>query len=267
MNVWRINRALLWKEWREQRWRGVLSVLVLTTLSASLVRAQLVSLPEAVLLLFGPVGLLLAIFLAMGSVATERQDGTWDFLRAQPAGPASILRTKWLVGAVQLAVAFLIAGLAAHLAAWSRGLYDLPPPPGVAGGPGWGLGLGNSAEALWRFVMTALVSMLAWYTVLFFILTRARNELHAGLGGLLLTIVALAWLLQYVFARTLREEYNAVLTTVFWGGSVLNPLSPLPFLLGESWPATLLAPGLALLLWLIATLWLVGWLERAGRLR
>lgn len=260
MTAWPMSRALLWKEWREQRWRGVLSVFVLTTLSASLVRAQLVTLPEAVLILFGPVGLLLAIFLAMGSVATERQDGTWAFLCAQPAGPARILRTKWMVGAVQLALAFLIAGLAAHLAAWSRGLYDLPLPPR---GAGWGLGLGNSVEALWRFVTTALVSMLAWYTVLFFILTRARNELHAGLGGLLLTIAALAWLLQY----GVRREHDTVLSGVFWVSALLNPLSPLPFLLGESWPLTLLAPVVAMFLWIVGPIWLAGRLERAGRLR
>ena len=137
----RVNLALLWKEWREQRWRFVLSLLVLVVLSASLVRAQLVALPEAVLIVFGLVGLLLAIFLALGGIATEREDNTWPFLRARPVRAAELLQVKWFFGAASLVTSFVAAGLAAHAAAASRNLFDLPPPPargsdGAARDPG-----------------------------------------------------------------------------------------------------------------------------------
>ena len=261
-----MNRALLWKEWREQGWRCILGTLVLTTLSASLVRAQLVTMPEAVVLVFGPLGLILAIFLAMGSVATERADGTWHFLRAQPIAAAHILRVKWLVGAVDLVITFLIAGSAAYLAAWSRGLFDLPPPPANLGPQFTGaLPLGNSAAWLWTLVLLALVSMLAWYTVLFFILTRARNELHAGLGGILLTLACLAWLLQYPLSDTATSDGERALANALWTSGLLNPLSPIVFIF-ESAACQLLAAAIALLLWTAGPVWLIGRLDRAGRL-
>jgi hypothetical protein len=258
-----VNRALLWKEWREQGWRCVLGTLVLTTLSASLVRAQLVTMPEAVVLVFGPLGLILAIFLAMGSVATERADGTWHFLRAQPIAAARILRIKWLVGAVNLVVTFLIAGGAAYLAARTRGLFDLLPPPANLGPQFAGkLPFGNSAAWLWALVLLSLVSMLAWYTVLFFILTRARNELHAGLGGILLTLAGLAWLMQYPLMLHGVQENGGVL----WVSGLLNPLSPIAFSFFESAACQLLAVAIALLLWTAGPVWLIGRLDRAGRL-
>jgi hypothetical protein len=260
------TRALLWKEWREQRWRGVLAVLVLTTLAASLIRAQLVMLPEALLLIFGPVGLLLAVLLAMGSVATERQDGTWPFLRARPVGPAHLLRAKWFIGAAQLAAALLLAGVAAHLAAASRGLFDLPAPPAevAASFPRTPIIQNDSPAALWGIVGLALTGLIAWYTVLFLILTRARNELHAGIGGLLLTIVVLAWLVQYPLSSSV-EVSDPATRKVLWTSALLNPLCPLAFTF-EPWPRLLLAP-LVSLLWIAVPLWLIGRLERRGTLR
>ena len=263
-----MNAALLWKEWREQRWRCVLGTLVLTAISASLVRAQIVTLPEALVLVFGPLGLMLAVFMAMGSVATERADETWDFLRAQPIGPARILRLKWLVGAAYLVVAFLVAGGAAHLAAWSRGLFDLAPPPEWV----WPYTssplvlLGTSAGSLWMLVLSSMTAMLALYTVLFFVLTRARDELHAGLGGVLLTIACLAWILQYRYSISADGVVAGIpLKNILWTSSLLNPLSPLVFS-GEPALPRCLAFASALVLWVAGPLLVVGWLERRGRL-
>jgi hypothetical protein len=259
--------ALWWKEWREQRWRLMLATLVLATFSASLVRAQLMPTMESVLFTFGPLGLLLTIFLAMGSVATERADGTWPFLIAQPLRRATILRTKWAVGAVHLVSAFLLAGAAAHWAAWSRGLFTLPewplPRRDTPFPPG-----GNSAAFVWGVVLLATVSMLAWYTVLFFILTRARNELHAGLGGLLLTLVALLALAQLGFAHMSPDEcfFTDRVRTVFWITGLLNPLSPLAAL-ADPRHIQVLASGIAVTLWTAAPVWLIGRLEAPGRWR
>ncbi len=262
-----MNAALLWKEWREQRWRCLLGTLVLTAISASLVRAQIVTLPESSVMIFGPLGLMLAVFLAMGSVATERADGTWDFLRAQPIGPARILRLKWLVGAGQLVAALLIAGGAAHLAAWSRGLFELTPPPEWARPNASPIGLlGTSAASLWMLVLSSTVAMLAWYTVLFFVLTRARNELHAGLGGVLLTIACVAWMLQYPSSLVDSTGFVGIEAKhILWMSSLLNPLSPLVFITERALPHGL-AFATALVLWIAGPLLLVGRLERAGRL-
>ena len=257
--------ALLWKEWREQRWRCVLGTLVLTTISAGLVRAQLMTLAEALMLTFGILGLLLAIFLAMGSVATERADGTWAFYTARPISRAVILRVKWLVGAAYLTFALLFAGAAAHAAASSRRLFDVAALP-----ESWQdlypalISGGNSAAWLWTVVGLALVSMLALYTVLFFILTRARDELHAGLGGVLLTMVCLAWLVQYMIAYSkISDADSAWFARACWYSTLFNPLSPFVFIF-ESPGCRWLAVGVATALWICGPLWLAGRLERRG---
>lgn len=257
--------ALLWKEWREQRWRCVLGTLVLAVIAASLVRAQLIPLPESLVIVFGPLGLLLAIFLAMGSVATEREDGTWDFLRARPVPIVTLLRAKWLIGALHLVVAFVVAGAAVYWAARSRRLFALAlSPEWLDPGPRVLGSLGESATSLWLLVSLSLVAMLAWYTVLFFILTRARNELHAGLRGVLLTLAAVAWMLQYPASRA-EWFTDPPLAKALWTSALLNPLSPLVYILEKPvWQA--LSVGIALIVWTAGPLWLVGRLERAGRL-
>lgn len=256
-------RAVLWKEWREHRWRGVLGALVMATLSASLVRAQIVTTAEAVVILFGPLGLLMAIFLAMGSVATEREDGTWDFLAARPIRRGDLLRAKWLLGAIQLLAMLLLAGIAAHAAAASRGQFDLePPPPQVAEQLHVLMPAGNSPLWLWSVVFSTSVSLLGWYTALFLVLTRARNELHAGLGGLLLTLAVLAWLLQYFAARTLP----GVTGTLVWGSVMLNPLGGMVTIL-DSLGVRTAAIVTTLLVWVVLPLCLVGRLDITRRTR
>jgi hypothetical protein len=260
-------RAMLWKEWREQRWRCVLGTLVLATMAASLVRAQLIPTPEAVLIIFGPLGLLLAIFMAMGSVATERADDTWAFLIAQPTRRATLLRLKWLVGAVNLLLAFLLAGLAAYAAALSRDAFALPPiPPDFAEQMERLVPVENTAGWLWRSVLLSAAAMLAWYTALFFALTRARNELHAGLGGVLLTLAVLAWALQYGLAKyeDLVPAFHRLVAGVAWVSTLFNPLGSLLFVF-EPLKYQLLAIAVALLLWTAGPLWLVGRFEKVGR--
>ncbi len=256
-----MTAALLWKEWREQRWRLLLGAFVLATISASLVRAQLMMLSEAAITVFWPLGLLLAVFLAMGSVATERADGTWPFLCAQPIGRARVLRIKWLMGAIFLLVSLLAAGLAAYVAARSRGLFDLPlPPPGSFSYNM--LRSGHLAGWLWSVVGLSAVGLLGWYTTLFFILTRARSELHAGIGGLLLTVAAVAWVLQYWITKV-EDLVGDDLRRVLWVGGTLSPLSPLPSIFEQA-GYRLLTVAIALLLWTLGPLWLAGRLERKG---
>lgn len=237
-------RSLVWKEWREQRWRLALGALVLTVLSASLVRAQLVTTAEAVAIVFGPLGLLLSIFVSMGAVPPERAAGTWHFLTVQPMRLSRLLIVKWAVGAASLLMALLLAGVAAYLAALSRGAFDFPPTPvmhrlgGILGGDTTGLVL--------SMVGSACSAFLAFYSLLFAAMLKARNELHAGLAGILLAIVVIAWAAQYPL---IGQFYNAERATVVWYFSLINPLSPLLFQFEAHRPMHLLALAVSPLLW------------------
>ncbi len=248
-------RALLWKEWREQRWRCLLGVVVMATLAGSLMRAQIVPAAESVILVFGPIGLLLTVFMAMGNVAAERDAGTWRFLLAQPVARANLLRAKWLVGAAFVASMYLIGGAAAHVAAESRGIFDLPQVPNVGAKTMETIVGGNSAAWLWNVVASAGVSMLAWYTALFFVLTRARNELHAGLGGLLLSIALLVWALQYLGSQA--SELGSNVRGLFWYMSMLNPAAPL-LAIAEPAVVRLAVFEIAIGVWIIFPVWVIG---------
>lgn len=213
-------RSLVWKEWREQRWRFALSALVLTTLSASMVRAQLIPTAESVAIIFGPLGLLLSVFLSMGAVPPERAAGTWHFLVTQPMSLGRIIVVKWSVGALGLLATMILSGVAAYLAAKSRGEISWPPQV-IEEVP---ILRGDTSTLLFSFIGSACSGYLALYSVLFAAMLRARNELHAGLAGILLTIVILAWAAQYPM---IGNVYHGATATAAWCFSLLNPLSPL----------------------------------------
>ncbi len=228
----RMRWAMLGKEWREQRWRFFLSTVVMTGLLAGLMRAQIISHGEAALLIYWPVGCLMVVFLAMGSVAVERAERTWEFLIAQPISRADVLATKWAVGAAQLVGMYVIATIAGLLAIWSRQPATLIKTDDTL--RTWLEGVGKTplrdafAEALstvspmawvaW-IALVAVCSMLCLYTLIFFVLTRARNEFTAGLGGVFAMIVVHLWLLQ-IFPL-LRGEW------LWLPSAAANPLVPL----------------------------------------
>src|ERR1041384_957150 len=104
-----VRAGLLRKEWQEQRWRFFLATLVLSGLLAGLLRAQVIPAKESLILIYWPAGLLILLFLAMGPVASERANRTWEFLMAQPVSRGEVLRAKWLMGLLQLVGVMMIA--------------------------------------------------------------------------------------------------------------------------------------------------------------
>lgn len=227
----RVWTTLARKEWREQRWRFLLGTVVLTGMLAGMLRAQVIPPSEAAMAIYWPVGVALAVFLAMGPVATERADRTWEFLVAQPISRADVLFVKWGVGLAQLICMMAIATAAGGLALWSRGFH---------GPPSWLVSADVAETSLWnvkalldtatqhplawlfRIGAAATVALASWYTPLFLILTRARNEFTAALGGLLLTIALHFWLAQFLAA--LHVGFLIV-------PAMLNPLAPIILLI------------------------------------
>jgi hypothetical protein len=267
----RIFRGLLRKEWQEQRWRFFLGTTVLSGLLAGLLRAQIIPNGEAALLIYGPVGLVMVVFLAMGSVASERADRTWEFLTVQPVSRAQVLRSKWMMGLAQLAGMMVIATLAGMAAMASRGFRRVPKEFAYDNFSNVRnlshlLTGAHPLETIGVFALVATISLACWYTPLFFLLTRARQEFTAALGGISLTIALLVWLIQLLpagkswdFERTVTLYQAALFCT-----GLLNPLSPLvvafPGVFAPLLPVLLLAQAG---LWIVLPVWLVGW--KSGR--
>ncbi|MBI5763534.1 MAG: hypothetical protein HZA51_08435 [Planctomycetes bacterium] len=248
-------RSLVWKEWREQRWRFALSALVLTTLSASMVRAQLIPTAESVAIIFGPLGLVLCVFMSMGAVPPERASGTWHFLVTQPVPFGRLLIVKWAVGAAALLSTLILAGAAAYAAERSHGNFAWPPFPDKH--VDLPILQGKTSTLVLSMVGTACAAFLTLYSFMFAAMLKARTELHAGLAGILLTIVILAWAAQYPM---IGWVYHDEVATVAWFSSLINPLSPLMFQFKENRTMHALALTMTPLVWVGIPV--VRWLRR-----
>lgn len=253
--VRQVRRALIFKEWIEHRWRFALGSIVLSVLLGGMLRAQIIPYNEAAVFVFWPVGTLMTIFLAMGPVAMEKTGHTWEFLLAQPVPRFHILLAKWRMGMYELLGMNCIAFVVGLLAMWSRGFYGraslLDNPWEGSKLRAW-LDMVEAHPGGWLFalVMASTAALACWYTFLFFVLTRARNEFTAALGGLLLTIAAHVWLGQWnVVALRIPVLANPFAT--FWIFLSPERISWLPLVI-----------PVQLLLWIGGTLWVVRRLAR-----
>jgi ABC-type Na+ efflux pump permease subunit len=280
-SVW---TALLRKEWCEQRWRFFLATVVLAGLLAGLLRAQVVPSLEAEVLIYGPVGLILVIFLAAGPVAGERADRTWEFLVVQPVTRSDVILAKWAMGVLLLTGTMVISTMAGLVAMWSRGIRIMPfvhefdarhSPEAFAT---WSTI--HPALSLCAFAAVGTIALACWLTPLYLLLTRARNEFAAALGGIFLTIAVLLWLTQFIVLMARINYVDAaganmivktgiafvddagvnviawVVTAIWVVATILNPLSPFLLILAPRYATGF---GLVLLVdlvvWVVLPLW------------
>ena len=108
-------KSLLWKEWREQRWRMAFGCVLLGGYCAIGLRARM--LPDALMLMSSVVfgGIFIPLLAAMGVIGSERETGSLPFLMALPATPRRILAVK-TASALVVAVVPIIAALIVSLA-------------------------------------------------------------------------------------------------------------------------------------------------------
>jgi len=192
-----MNRALLWKEWREQR-PLVLTGLLVTALMPLFLIAGLsafssrgVNLPDLAEALPGLYVLLLwplfAVAAGAGTVATEIGDGTLGFLLSRPV---SRLRV-WLVKVGMAAAAFTLVVLCSGLVSW---ILHVVASGGDAG----------STPGTWDIANLSLVGLslagavlVMFSTAVFFstVLSRAMTAAAAGLVAALTLLagIFLVW--------------------------------------------------------------------------
>jgi ABC-type transport system involved in multi-copper enzyme maturation permease subunit len=113
-------KALLWKEWHEQRGRVVLACVWLLGPAVIVLKTRIM--PDTYIL--GTIGLLAAVilpaFVGMGLFTSERRQGTLAYLTAQPVGRGQILAAKLIVGLLAYVIPMIGCGLAVCLAVGSR---------------------------------------------------------------------------------------------------------------------------------------------------
>jgi ABC-2 type transport system permease protein len=173
----------------------------------------------------GQFGALIAILLAMGSVATEKERGTAALILAKPVGRAAFLLAKMTAMAATLGISVVVA----VAAAWFYTLV-LFEPLSIAGTVEW-------AVLSWLL-------LLAWASITFLGSTLSRSGVAAaGLGIVALIVIGIA---------------SAFPSVAPWLPTGLNgPARALA--LGISGPG--LGPPVIGTLVLIAAAGLIGWLS------
>lgn len=174
----------------------------------------------------GQVGILSAILLAMGSVATEKERGTAALLLSKPASRAAYLAAKLVAMTVTLTLGLVLASAIAYV--YTALLFDTPGISGWAG-------------------MTALllVSMLAYLALTFVGSALTRSAVAAagiGIAGMIVLaiVAALPNLAPYLPAGISGAPARALAT-----GTDPGPLiGPIAANVG-------LVAGLAVLAWLV----------------
>lgn len=160
---------ILWKEWREQRWKLAFGTVMLIFFTGSFFAARVSSNREVTIVIWVFGGLLLGLYSAMGVFAPERTHRTVTFLAAKPVVPWKVFFVKWLVGWLNMAVPMAACTVLALVV--EHGNY---PARRLAAGLAGGLGLAT-----------------AFYTLTCCLSPRRAGEAMVGVCGLLVFLVAL----------------------------------------------------------------------------
>jgi ABC-type transport system involved in multi-copper enzyme maturation permease subunit len=212
-----IWQSLIWREWHEHKWKLAALSAIMLSLQFVLIWAE----PKFVTLV-GPLsGLMaiapLAVFVAMGTAAGERSEGTLAFVRGLPAERWRIAAAKTAAGAMVLLLPTLLATLLPMcwlaILGRARDKIDLSPLQGA--GPFECLAISGLLAA--GLAMSCFVWTLAFGI-------RKQTEIRAGLSGAGVLLAALALLV-------VRQEFRSISNPTFAMRLVngINEVGPLGF--------------------------------------
>ena len=227
---------LIWKEWREQRWKLALGCVLLVGFTLIGLRTRVT--PDHIVLMLGMLlgGVVPPLIAATDVVAAERSTGVLSNLLGLPIRPWKILAVKLAMAAAMCLVPILAAGLVA-----------------------WWIAGGREVESWHLWAMCAAtagmaVSVLVW-TVAFSI--HQPSEARAGMIGLAILI---AWLLIVSFYGGFDQRLPKWVMTLLPGSFMLaTDRMDVPWL-GGAFPVQMAYV-------VILTIWAFRRFGRLGRVR
>ncbi|QDT67188.1 ABC-2 family transporter protein [Planctomycetes bacterium MalM25] len=175
---------LLWKEWREHRWKlAALTAIYLTTYAICLYTTEGEGPFENAFMVLMFVTPLAALFIGMGLAGKERGDGTAGFLRVQPVTLRYAAIAKLVLGMLTLITPVLLT-LALAMLLSGLGLFDSTSDDYPF--DHWNLyGPTRPQVALFLLPAAACGSLLIWFAVLGM---NQSSELRAGVVALVAVI-------------------------------------------------------------------------------
>ncbi|HEX5825601.1 MAG TPA: ABC transporter permease [Candidatus Limnocylindrales bacterium] len=170
----------------------------------------------------GQFGGLIAVLLAMGAVATEKERGTAAMILSKPVGRAGFLLAKLVAIGLTLGIATAIASVGAWF--YTLVLFEPLPVAGVA----------TAAALQW-------LTLMAWATITFLGSTLTRSSLAAaGLGIVAFIVVGILGVLPNV-GRFLPTGLGAPARAIALGVAGPDALGPIIATVGLIGAVTLVA--------------------------
>jgi len=165
-------RKLIWKEWREQRWKLGLGCVALAGFVLVGLRTRIVMDQSIILMGAGIAAFALPIFVGMDLVAGDRSSGSLDSLLKLPVRPRSILLVKLGVGVLTCIAPILAAGVISCVVAGDRELSTARILQVYAGMAGlsvvllvWVAAFGVRQPTEARAALVGLEVLLGWWVI------------------------------------------------------------------------------------------------------
>jgi len=162
-------RSLLWKEWREQRWKAYFGAVVLGAFVAIGLKTRILPDGGVVFLAMVIAASLFPMFVCIGLVAAEREDGTLPYLLRMPSPSWAPLVAKISIASIVLLLPILTVCVVYMILAWNREVESWRV---IYGGPiAWGISIevliwfltfGISRQRQDSAAIVALLVMAAW---------------------------------------------------------------------------------------------------------
>ncbi|MCA9428440.1 MAG: hypothetical protein KC994_25395 [Candidatus Omnitrophica bacterium] len=162
-------RSLLWKEWREHRWKAAFGAVVLGAFAAIGLKTRIMPDGSVVFLAMVISASLFPMFVCIGLVAAEREESTLPYLLRLPSPSWAPLVAKISVAAIVLLLPILMVCVVYTILAWNREVESWRV---LYGGPIfwavsievliWFLAFGISRKRQDSAAIVALLVMAAW---------------------------------------------------------------------------------------------------------
>lgn len=191
-------QALVWKEWREQRWRMGFGVALLAVYTIIGLRTRILPDEQIIAMTILVGGGIFPLMAAMALIAPERADGTIVRLLTLPVPTWHVLAAKAIVGCAVCAAPVLVSAVLAAVIAGNREMA-------------W-----SELIEIYAMALGVAVSMFTWLTAAG---VRQPSEARAGLAGIGMVV---AWILVVMLSSLLPRQVFEGLTQVEWV-SVFSP--------------------------------------------
>ena len=163
-------KALLWKEWHEQRSRMALATVWLVGMTAIGLKTRISSDRGILEAIWVSTAFVLPLFVGMGLFASERNAGTFAYLVVQPVERGKVLAAKVIMGLLAYAVPLIASGTAACLTVSGREM-SLASLIGLVASViafglilfAWQLLAGLTCRREETYVLTGLGTLAAWF--------------------------------------------------------------------------------------------------------